>query len=365
MQFTASKHQLCQALALAARVVEKRTTIPILSNVLLRAEGSALHLTATDLSVAIQIRIEPQRIGEAGAITLPARRLLDYCSLLPDGDIKISVGENAWATITAGRARTRIAGMSAEAFPEVPITPDGGALDVPVAGLLTLVARTKLAITTEESRFTLNGALFHRRNGVLEIVATDGHRLAFGTIPMPSDGDGTKFLLPSTAIKVLPAALAGADTVSVSLDENHIFCRAGDVTLVARKLVGNFPDYERVLPKEAGHIVLVDRAEMAGAVARVAQFADERSHAVRLVFKDTGLDVSASSVETGESTDTVAATFEGKPIEIGFNASYLTDFLEAVDSEKIVIHITDAKHAGEFRMAGSNEYRYVLMPMRV
>jgi DNA polymerase-3 subunit beta len=104
---------------------------------------------------------------------------------------------------------------------------------------------------------------------------------------------------------------------------------------------------------------------MAGAIARVAQFADERSHAVRLVFKDTGLDVSASSVETGESTDTVAAAFEGKPIEIGFNASYLTDFLEAVDSEKIAIHITDAKHAGEFRMAGSNEYRYVLMPMRV
>jgi len=364
MQFTASKHQICQALAMVARVVEKRTTIPILANVLLRADGTSLHVTATDLNIAMSVRVEP-RIEQPGAITLPAKLLLDFCNLLPDGDIKFSIGENSWASITAGRSRTRIAGMSAESFPEVPPTPDG-TLEVPVAGLLALVARTRLAITTEESRFTLNGALFSRRNESLEMVATDGHRLAYAHVPLSGAGEGTtKFLIPMGAIKVLPGVTAGAGTVKVSVDDNHIFFRSGGATLVARKLTGNFPDYERVLPKDAAHVVTVNRAEVAGAIARVAQFADERSHAVRLAFKDTGLEIFASSVESGESTDIVQANFTGEAIEIGFNASYISDFLQVVDAENVTMHLTDGKHAGEFRIAGSDEYRYILMPMRI
>ena len=364
MKFTVTKSNLCHALAIAERAVDRRSTMPILTHAKLETvDDTRLIITGTDLEVAITVDVREVQIEEPGSIALPATRLLKYCSLLPEGDVRISTGENAWATITAGRARTRVAGMSADSCPEPPATP-AASVSIPVDAFLTLMSRVKLAISAEESRFTLNGALFHHRDDVLYMVATDGHRLALAQAPLP--GGGMKFLLPNVAIKALPAALAGAEDVRVGIDDNHIFFLADGVSLVSRKLTGNFPDYERVLPKESKHSAVLDRGVFAAATSRVAQFADEQSHAIRLAFTPGELCVSAASVEAGDAEDSVPCSgYTGDRMEIGFNAGYIREFLEVVDSGEVNIHLINANSAAEFRVAGSDGYRYVLMPMRI
>ena len=363
MQFSVSKSALTHALALVGQVVEKRSTIPILGNVKLHAEENSLTITGTDLEISLTVRVEA-KVTEPGTATLPAKKLLNYSRLLAEGDVKFKVDDkSSWATITAGRSRTRIAGMSAESFPEMPVTPVS-VLSVPVVSLLLLINRAKFAITTVESRFTLNGAQFEYREGKLYLIATDGHRLAFCSAEMPGDGSA-KFILSSAAIKNLPRVVDGVESLAISQDDNHLFFRSGEVLLVSRKLVGNFPDYQRVLPKASAIVVTLDRQEVAGALSRVAQFADERSRAVKISLKDGELEVSATSVESGESTEAVPCDYSGAKIEAGFNAQYLSEFLGVVETETVTIHLNDAKSAAEFRPAGADDYRYVVMPMRI
>jgi DNA polymerase III subunit beta len=362
MQFAVSKSALTQALALVGQVVEKKSTIPILSNVKLQADADSLTITGTDLEVTLSVRVEA-KVAESGVATLPAKKLSDYSRLLAEGDVKFKIGEGGWATITAGRSKTRIAGMLPESFPEMPEAPDA-VMSVPVASLLKLINRAKMAICNVESRFTLNGAQFEYREGRLYLIATDGHRLAFASADLA--GEGTlKFLLPLSAIKNLPQVASGVESLSISQDDNHLFFRAGGALLVSRKMAGNFPDYQRVLPRESKIEVTLNRLELAGALSRVAQFADERSRAVRLSLKEGALEMFATTAEAGESTEAVPCDYAGEGIEMGFNSQYLSEFLGAIESEAVTIHLNDAKAAGEFRPAGAADYRYVVMPMRI
>jgi DNA polymerase-3 subunit beta len=361
MQFSVAKSALCGALSLAGRVVEKKTSIPILSNVKLHADTDHLTISATDLESALTVRVEAS-IAEPGATTLPAKRLSDYTRLLPEGDIRFRGDEKAWVTITSGRSRTRISGMSVESFPELPTVPDA-ALTVPAGLFLALINRTKLAITKVESRFVLDGALFDHHDGHLHLVATDGHRLAFAWSDLSGERD-TKFLLPGSALRNLPQLIGGSESFAISQDDNHLFFRAGQALLAVRKLAGQFLDYRRVLPKESKVVLTVNRADLAGALSRVAQFADERSRAVRLSLKKE-LEIFASRADAGESSETVQCDYAGEPLEVGFNAQYLSEFLSVIDSEAVTIHLNDATSAGEFRPAGASDYRYVVMPMRI
>jgi len=258
--------------------------------------------------------------------------------------------------------------MSPESFPEMPGAPDG-LLNVPVAALSRLINRTRFAISTVESRFTLSGARFEYREGMLYLVATDGHRLAFTSAEV-SGAEPVSFILPLVAIKNLPRVAAGVETLTISQDDNHLFFRAGEALLVVRKMTGNFPDYQRVLPKSSSVVVTLNRAELTGALTRVAQFADERSRAVRLSLKAGELEIHASTVESGESTEAVTCDYAGDGMEAGFNAQYLSEFLGAIESETVALHLNDAKSAVEFRpgsQAGTpaTDYRYVVMPMRI
>ena len=365
MKIQVDKKALAGALSLVARAVEKRTTIPILTHLLIRVRDGALQFTATDLNVAIVTAIPAERFlihsteDCPAEFCVPATRLLNYISSLPDGDVTLTADENFHVTVTAGKSRTRIPGQSTESFPVLPAAPAGGD---PIAtdALLGMLRRTSFAISQEESRFTLNGVLFKRSADQVEIVATDGHQLVWAREIMP--GEPTQFILPTPAIKALPALMG--DRVHVAQDENHLFFTADNATLICRKLAGNFPDYERALPRGELNRVMIGRAEFGAAVRRVAQFADERSHAVKLTFSPTGLDISASSVDFGESSDTVSAT--GAPdLEVSFNADYLAEFCGVADVEAVEFHIRDAKSSAELRPAGSDNYRYVVMPMRI
>jgi DNA polymerase III subunit beta len=372
MEFTVGKSDLVRELSLSQGVVEKKTTIPILSNVLLEAAGDRVTLTATDLELGIRCSC-PARVKKEGAGTVPARKLLDYVRLLPEGDVNMKFLENHWAAITSGRSRTRIAGMSRESFPELPQMPEPIA-EIPVKMLASMIARTSFAISQEESRFTLNGSLLLMRPEGLTMVATDGHRLAYVQAKPAESGHLDKpfrALIPKKAMTELTklADDAGTDGKAIFAgDDNHLFFQVGHRLLITRKLTGNFPDYERVLPKDHQHTATLERNEIRSAIERVAQFADERSRAIRVKFGAGEVSVFSSSVETGESEESVPGDYQGPDMEIGFNAQYLLDFLRAISQDHVAFELKDQKSAGELRPAGDSvpdQYRYVVMPMRI
>ena len=371
MEFTVSKNDLVRELNLSQGVVEKKTTIPILSNVLLEAHGDRVVLTATDLELGIRCSC-PAKVKKEGSGTVPARKLLDYVRLLPDAEVNIKFLENHWASLTCGRSRTRIAGMSRESFPELPQIPEVIA-ELPVSLLSSMIGRTSFAISSEESRFTLNGALLLLRGDGLIMVATDGHRLAYvhGGGEALANGRNFRALVPKKAMtEILKlSAEAGQEAKTlIAADDNHLFFQFGDRLLITRKLTGNFPDYERVLPKDHAYTATLQRDEIRSAIERVSQFADERSRAIRVQFTGGEMKIFSSSVESGESEETVPAEYEGPDLEIGFNAQYLLDFFRAISQDQVAFELKDQKSAGELRPAGESipdQYRYVVMPMRI
>jgi DNA polymerase-3 subunit beta len=340
--------------------------------VLLEAAGDRLTLTATDLELGIRCSC-PARVKKEGAGTVPAKKLLDYVRLLPEGDVTMKFLENHWASITAGRSRTRIAGMSRESFPELPQMPAPIA-EIPVKTLASMIGRTSFAISVEESRFTLNGALLLMRPENLTMVATDGHRLAF--VQAPPEGSGNveqqfRALVPKKAmselLKLSDDPGEGGKAVFAG-DDNHLYFQVGHRLLISRKLTGNFPDYERVLPKDHSLTATLQKDEIRSAIERVAQFADERSRAIRVQFSNGEVRIFSSSVEMGESEETVPSEYQGPDLEIGFNAQYLLDFLRAIPQSAVSFELKDQKSAGEMRPAGegiADQYRYVVMPMRI
>ncbi|MEN6533935.1 MAG: DNA polymerase III subunit beta, partial [Bryobacteraceae bacterium] len=297
---------------------------------------------------------------------------LEYVRLLPEAELHVKFLENQWANLVCGRSRTRIAGMSRESFPELPEFPEILA-EIPVAILSTLIGKTIFAISSEESRFTLNGALLILKSEGMSMVSTDGHRLAYVDTKsqIPGIKGAYRALLPKKAmseiLKLAQEAPADA-VVQFAGDENHLFFRFGDRLVISRKLTGNFPDFERVLPREHGQSVQLGREETRAAIERVSQFSDERSHAVRIQVCPGEVKIHSSLSETGESEESIPTEYGGPTTEIGFNAQYMLDFLRASSEENIQLHFKDASSAGEFRPEGSEEnyeYRYVVMPMRI
>ncbi len=371
MEFTVSKTDLVRELNLSQGVVEKRTTIPILSNVLIEAVEDRIQLTATDLELGIRCSC-PARVARQGAGTIPVKRLLDYVRLLPDADISVKFLENNWANLSCGRSRTRIAGISRESFPELPQMPDASA-DIPAGVLASMIARTIFAISSEESRFTLSGALLQLKLNAILMVSTDGHRLAHveSCSELPGIQNPYRALLPRKAmgeILKLAQECGPEATVKFAGDENHLFFQFGERLLISRKLTGTFPDYERVLPKDHKHVITLKRDDIRSAVERVAQFADERSRAIRMQLCPGEVRVHSSISETGESEESVSADYDGTTIDISFNAQYLLDFLRVTAETDVQFCFKDPHSAAEVRPgtgADGYAYRYVVMPMRV
>lgn len=370
MEFTVSRADLVRELNLSQGVVEKKTTIPILSNILVEADRDRIVLTATDLELGIRVSC-PARVKKAGAGTIPARRLLDYVRLLPESDVQVKTLDNHWASIVSGRSRTRIAGMSRESFPELPVMPPVLA-EMPIGVLGGMISKTIFSISTEESRFTLNGALMVLKKGGIVMVATDGHRLAMveSTEELPGVTGAYRALLPRKAMMELQKLAGDSDPAAVvrfSGDENHLFFELGERLLLSRKLTGNFPDYERVLPKEQPHSVTINKDEFRGSIERVAQFSDERSRAIRVHVGPGEMKIHSSVSDTGDSEESIPVTYDGPPVEIGFNAQYLLDFFRAVGTDEVRFLFKDAHSAGELRAGGegADQYRYVIMPMRI
>ncbi len=371
MEITISKFELLRELTATQGVVERKTTIPILSNYLFEAAGDKLQLTATDLDLSLRTTCDA-KVKKEGACTIPARKLYDYVKLLPDADITIRLLENHWVSIRCGRSNTKMVGMARSNFPALPVFPTAGVVKITAAVLRSMIAKTGFAIAHEESRYTLNGALMVLKAESITMVATDGHRLAH--IERAGEKfDGVsgemKTLIPKKAMDELKSLLdsTDAETIDFAKDESTLYFRIGQRLLTSRQLTGQFPNYEAVLPKEITKSISVQGEELGAAISRVAQFAEERSHAVRLRLEKDELKLSASSTDSGESEDSIEIAYTGDPMTIGFNAQYLIDFIKATGSAEVKLELKDAQSAGQFRPADGDDYkyRYIVMPMRI
>jgi DNA polymerase-3 subunit beta len=370
MEITVSKFELLRELTATQGVVERKTTIPILSNYLFEAAGDRLSLTATDLDLSLRTSCNA-KVKKEGACTIPARKLYDYVKLLPDADITIKLLENHWVSIRCGRSNTKMVGMAKSNFPGLPVFPAAGAIKIPAAVLRSMIGKTGFAIASEESRYTLNGALMVLKPESITMVATDGHRLAHverGAEKFEGVSGEMKTLIPKKAMDELKSLLdSDVETIDFAKDESTLFFRVGPRLLTSRQLTGQFPNYEAVLPKDISKSIALKGEELGAAIARVAQFADERSRAVRLRLEKGELKISASSTETGESEDSIEVAYDGEPMAIGFNAQYLMDFIKATGSCEVKLELKDAQSAGQLRPAEGEEYkyRYIVMPMRI
>ncbi|HEX8926003.1 MAG TPA: DNA polymerase III subunit beta [Terriglobales bacterium] len=370
MEITVSKFDLLKELTATQGVVERKTTIPILSNFLFEASDGTLTITATDLDLSLRTSCSAI-VKKEGSCTIPARKLYDYVKLLGDGDISMKSMENHWVNIRSGRSNTKMVGMARSNFPSVPMFPSVGSVKIPANVLRNMISKTIFAISNEESRYTLNGALLVLKPESITMVATDGHRLAHivkDGLEFTVQGE-QKTLIPRKAMGELLSLINAADVdfVEFAKDDSTLFFRIGSRLLTSRQLTGQFPNYEAVLPKESPRSITVGADELSGAIQRVAQFADERSGAIKIKLEKGELRISSSSTEAGESEDSIETNYDGESMTIGFNSHYLLDFLKSSETPDVRFEFKDAQSAGQLRPGESDDYkyRYVVMPMRI
>jgi DNA polymerase-3 subunit beta len=370
MEFSVSKAALLNELSTTQGVVERKTTIPILSNLLVEAKGSRLTIAATDLELSVRTSCEA-KVKKEGAGTIPAKKLIELVRLLPEGEIRVRLLENHWVEIVSDKKKYKLVGMAKENFPALPAMPHV-LVKISAAVLESLIAKTKFAISMEESRYTLNGGLLIMKPDTLAMVATDGHRLALAETDQKLSGlnGEVKVLIPKKAMDEIEklASVAGSEAqVEFAKDESHLFFQLGHRLLISRILTGQFPNYEAVLPRENNKQIVIDRAELSDAVRRVAQLADQRSHAVKIAISKEGVEISASSPEYGEAKESLEKEYKGDPIAIGFNSSYMLDFLSAAADGPVSIELKDEQSAGQMRPLADEayRYRYIIMPMRI
>lgn len=375
MELTVGKADLQKELQLCQGVVEKRSTIPILSNVLLKAADGRLQIAATDLDVTI-LSSCAARITNPGGVTIEAKRLFDIIRSLPDEDVHIALQDNNSVQIDSGTAKFRLLGLPAEDYPTLPTVNVAEGYSIPLDELKTMVGKVKFAITHEETRFQLNGALLKVQPNKLEMVATDGHRMALINFPSSITGKGKKggdltILVPRKALGEIERLEAGEDgTVKFGVSDNQLFFDAGDRRLLARMIDVNFPNYMEVISRDNDRRVMVDRERLLSTIKRISIVANERTRAVRFDFAPGKLTVSSTNPELGDARETVPIDYAGQPFFVGLNAAYVMDFLAATDTPSVSLDLKDENSQCIGRPATSAEdlpydYLYVVMPMRL
>jgi DNA polymerase-3 subunit beta len=368
MKFTVKRNSLLNELNLVQGVIEKKSTIPILSNILLETSGEHLAITATDLDVTIRCGC-PASVAAEGTTTLSARRLFDIIRLLPEGtDVDITLLENDWVELRCGNSEYKIVALPKENFPSIP-EPAPTSAQIPGSLLRSMIQRTMFAITQEESRYSLNGALLALLPGEIRMVATDGHRLALvsKSMEIPGLDAEVRSLIPRKTLVEIQKLVGDQDGVlEFGRDENHLFFTFGNRSLVSRVLAGQFPNYELVIPRENDKFIVASTREFGDGIRRTAIMSDEKLRAIRLSFKTGTLELTASCADAGEARELVTVEFEGPNLDIGFNPLYLLDFIGICGSDSISIALKDSETQGLIRPIGGSDldYRYVVMPMK-
>jgi len=366
MKFTISREALLKPLQVVSGVVEKRQTLPVLSNILVETTENKLTLTGTDLEVELlaQVEIEGAAPGE---ITLPARKFMDICRTLPEGaELQVSV-EDGKAVLRSGRSRFTLATLPATEFPAAENIAATFELDIAQPDLKKLVDQTQFCMANQDVRYYLNGLLFEIEHGKLRTVATDGHRLAMSELDHAVEtGQKHQVIIPRKGVVELGRLLGeGDEPARVELNSNHIRIRLNDVTMTSKLIDGKFPDYERVIPRETPRTVVADRETLRQALVRASILSNEKYRGVRVQLEEDRLKALVHNPEQEEAEEEVSVEYRGEPFEIGFNVAYVLDALGAVKEEQVWLGLTDANSSALVRGVEDQSSQYVIMPMRL
>jgi len=372
MKLTIERAALLRALGHVQSVVERRTTIPILANVLLRADGERLTLTATDMDLEI-CDAAAAEIAQEGALTAPAHTLYEIVRKLPEGgQVALdSATDPSFLTLSAGRSRFRLGMLPVEDYPRMGDGAETVSFTLPAHRLRETIDRTRFAVSTEETRYYLNGIHLHATSTsegeLMRAVATDGHRLAQVQLALPEGAAGMPaVIVPRKAVAELRKLIEdGPEEVTLGLSETKIRVEIGEIVLTSKLIDGTFPDYERVIPSGNNKTLEVDPKSFAGAVDRVATISTEKTRAVKLALEPGHLTLSASSPDAGSASEELEVAYDADPMEIGFNARYLLDIMNQIEGEACHFALADSASPSLIRDSAGIDALFVLMPMRV
>ena len=374
MELVVRKTDLLRELQLFQGIVERKNTIPILANVLIEAAGDEVKLLATDLEVGLRSRCAAS-VAKGGSLTLPAKKLYEIIKALPETDVRIEEDKNG-VKVAADRFDSRMQTLPREDFPTLPEASGTYSATLPRDVVRQMVAKTQFAITGEDTRYFLNGALFILRPDSMSLVSTDGHRLALITVPRdrakgkarPGGDEEVRVILPRKTLLELGRLLADGDgDINYERGENHLFFDIGGRLLISRMIDGQFPAFERVIPKSNDKSVEFDRDRLTSAVKRVALLSNERSRAVKFQIDKGKVEIASSSPEFGEAKEVLMVDYAGAPVTICFNAQYVLDFLAVADTDGVNLEFKDEMSQAVMKPVNADgyDYTYVIMPMRV
>ncbi len=366
MKFTVDRETLLKPLQQVIGVVERRQTLPVLGNLLILANAEGLKITATDLEVEIQARVDVD-IQEPGEITLPARKLVDICKALPENaSIQVTIKDQK-AQIRSGKSRFTLATLPAADFPLVESIKGECSFGIPQSKLKELIERTQFSMAQQDVRYYLNGLMLEITKGRLRAVATDGHRLALCDMPVDIKiSQARQVIVPRKGIQELLRLLESNDEpVQVDVGSNHIGISSADIRFTSKLVDGRFPDYDRVVPKGGDKLVLADRELLRQALSRTSILSNEKYRGIRLNLDKNIIKIQAHNPEQEEADEEFEVDYQGAGLEIGFNVTYLLDVLSSVRSDNIEITLSDSNSSCLMREPGTEQFRYVVMPMRL
>ena len=367
MKFTVVREALLKPLQLAAGVVERRQTLPVLANVLLSLEGGLLRVTGTDLEVEMQGSLPLEGAAEPGQITVPARKLLDICRSLPDGTtVSFALDAENRMRIQSGRSRFTLATLPAEDFPEVERETGRIQFRAKQSRLKRLLDQTSFAMAQQDVRYYLNGMLWEISSGRLRAVATDGHRLALADMAVEASLEAKiQAILPRKGVQELVRLLAEEAEAQVVIGTNHVRVESPECCLTTKLVDGAYPDYERVLPRNGNRIVEGDRENLRQAFYRTAILSNEKYRGVRLALTRGLLTAVANNPEQERAEEEISVDYDGGQLEVGFNVGYLLDVLNALSGDRVRFSLADANSSVLLTDPGDSDSAYVIMPMRL
>ncbi len=370
MEIKIARSEILKGLTLVQSIVERKSTMPILANVLLEAGEKKLSITATDLEVGVNCSYQAD-VLTPGKVTVHAKSLYDIVKELPDDNVHFKMKDGNWVEIKCGKSKFRIVGLSPDEFPELPGRSDGETRRTEADIIREMIEKTAFAMSTDETRYNLNGVytdLSGGENGTsVKMVATDGHRLSIVSRDVGAKWGFPKGgIVPRKGVMELKRLCESGDTpVDIWADQKHMVAYRGNTTLVIRLIDGQFPPYEQVVPKKTKRIVSVDRNELIHALKRVSVMSTDRSRGVKFAVSPGNLDISASNPDLGEAKEELSANYKGESFEIGFNAKYFIDALGTVKDDQAVLQLGDETSPCVLASEYDREFTHVIMPMRL
>lgn len=367
MKFTITREKLQEGLVAVAASVPTKTTLPVLSNILVEATADGLRLSGTDLDIAVSTTV-PASVEQEGGITLPARKLVEIVRELPSAGIKVSASGEQRVSIECGKAKFKLLGLPREEFPAFPSVSFDGGWQVKAQELHKLISHVAFAASTEESRPILNGVLWELKPERMRMVATNGHRLAKMDVPVTGGSTTADLIVPPKALEQIRRLFPGDEDLQIARSDNHLGFRTVTTQVFTRLIEGPYPNYEQVIPRENDKAATVDRSTLTSALRRMSIVASDQTHRIRLAFTSGACKLSVQTPDLGEAQEEIAVTYDGDPLEIGFNATYLLEILKYMPTDEIRLTLKAPERAVTCEPVGWDDaasYLTLVMPLRL